>query len=419
MALVVEYTVFGIIMALVVGLGVYISLRGKASRRQTTAEVFLGSRSLRVLPLAASVAASLLSSTSFVTLTGHFYAYGFHQMWTFLMMIPAACVASHVFLPTMYELRLTSVFQYIRMRFHSSISLTACLIYAIVTPETNLFDNSDSRAVAPPSKKPAVPTPVLKAAAKNSQQSKKPQDSSSDPSCDNNASKPLPAKKRATARTTPKAHNGASSDKKAAAKRDESSSSDSSDEDEPQKTTSVTPRSAAIPPTTILKATPAKPQEDDSDSSPESEDNQPPKKVPKRDATSAKESLLQIVNQKTPVTSMICRATTQPASTSSRHERIDHSSHIQPFSSPYFNEAFLNLQPTPLAAPPDFAARHNDTGLSPTPLMAPVQATYDEEPCPEDPPVVADCIEDPEIAQEPLSPRHPRHHIRQPRWLDD
>ncbi|KAL1414378.1 hypothetical protein MTO96_030382 [Rhipicephalus appendiculatus] len=111
MALVVEYTVFGIIMALVVGLGVYISLRGKASRRQTTAEVFLGSRSLRILPLAASVAASLISSTSFVTLTGHFYAYGFHFMWSRLLTIPAACVASHVFLPTMYELRLTSVFQ--------------------------------------------------------------------------------------------------------------------------------------------------------------------------------------------------------------------------------------------------------------------------------------------------------------------
>ncbi|KAL1435128.1 hypothetical protein MTO96_011258 [Rhipicephalus appendiculatus] len=179
----------------------------------------------------------------------------------------------------------------------------------------------------PPSKKPAVPTPVLKAAAKNSQQSKKPQDSSSDPSCDNNVSKPLPAKKRATARTTPNAHNGASSDKKAAAKRDEFSSSDSSDEDEPQKTTSVTPRSAAVPPTTILKATPAKPQKDDSDSSTESEDDQPLKKIAKPEAASTKKTL-KIVNRKPPVTFVIRQGTAHPTSAYSRHV---HASPIKPF----------------------------------------------------------------------------------------
>ncbi|XP_049528635.1 sodium/iodide cotransporter-like [Dermacentor silvarum] len=133
MALLVEYLVFGIIMALNLCLGVYVSLRVKASRAQTTAEVFLGSRSLRFLPLAASVAASLISSISFVALTGHFYAYGFHFIWSRLLTIPAAPVASHVFLPVMYALRVTSVFQYFRMRFHSAISLTTCLIYILLT----------------------------------------------------------------------------------------------------------------------------------------------------------------------------------------------------------------------------------------------------------------------------------------------
>ncbi|KAH6927169.1 hypothetical protein HPB50_000132 [Hyalomma asiaticum] len=111
MALLAEYIVFGLLMSLTICLGVFVSLRGKASRSQTTAEIFLGNRSLRFLPLAASVAASLISSTSFVALTGHFYAYGFHFMYSRILTIPAASIASHVFLPAMYELRLTSVFQ--------------------------------------------------------------------------------------------------------------------------------------------------------------------------------------------------------------------------------------------------------------------------------------------------------------------
>ncbi|KAL1463862.1 hypothetical protein MTO96_027192 [Rhipicephalus appendiculatus] len=167
-----------------------------------------------------------------------------------------------------------------------------------VKPETNSFDSSDSEAVAPPSEKPAVPTPVLMAAAKEPQQSKKPQDSSSDHPSDNDASKPPPAKKRATVKTAPKAQNAASSAKKAAAKRDESSIS------EPQETMAVRPRSAATPPVVAPKATPAKPQKDDSDSSAESEDDQPPKKVAKPEAASAKKTL-KIVNRKPPVTFVI------------------------------------------------------------------------------------------------------------------
>ncbi|KAL1484105.1 hypothetical protein MTO96_050109, partial [Rhipicephalus appendiculatus] len=155
--------------------------------------------------------------------------------------------------------------------------------YKRAKPVTNSFGSSDSEAMAPPCKKPSVPTPVLKAAAKKPQQSKKSQDSSSDdPSSDNDASKPPPAKKRATVRTTPKAQNAASSAKKAAAKRDESSIPDSSGESEPQEMVA----------------------KDDSDSSPESGDDQPLKKVAKPEAASAKKTL-KIMNQKPPVTFVI------------------------------------------------------------------------------------------------------------------
>ncbi|XP_075553613.1 sodium-coupled monocarboxylate transporter 2-like [Dermacentor variabilis] len=133
MAQVAEYAVFGALMALNFGIGLYFSLRRKARSADTTAEVFLGSRALRSFPLAASVVASLISSTGLVGFTGHFYAYGFHLMWNGLNTIAVAPLVACLFLPVFYALRITSVFEYIRLRFNSAISLTACGSYLFLT----------------------------------------------------------------------------------------------------------------------------------------------------------------------------------------------------------------------------------------------------------------------------------------------
>ncbi|XP_050027153.2 sodium-coupled monocarboxylate transporter 2-like [Dermacentor andersoni] len=133
MAQATEYAVFGALMALNFGIGLYFSLRRKARSADTTAEVFLGSRALRSFPLAASVVASLISSTGLVGFTGHFYAYGFHLMWNGLNTIAVAPLVACLFLPVFYALRITSVFEYIRLRFNSAISLTACGSYLFLT----------------------------------------------------------------------------------------------------------------------------------------------------------------------------------------------------------------------------------------------------------------------------------------------
>lgn len=133
MSKVVEYAVLGIMMFLNLGLGLYFSMRKTTRSTNTMAEVFLGSRALRAVPLAASVVASLFSSTGLVGLTGHFYAYGFHQTWLCITAIAVAPLAGHLFLPVLYRLGITSVFEYIRMRFNSAISLTACATYIFLT----------------------------------------------------------------------------------------------------------------------------------------------------------------------------------------------------------------------------------------------------------------------------------------------
>ncbi|XP_070378941.1 sodium-coupled monocarboxylate transporter 1-like [Dermacentor albipictus] len=134
---VLEYVLFGVLVLANLSLGLWFSLRQKHCRQSgsnsAAVEVFLGSRTLMMLPLAASTVASILSSTGLVALPAHYYAYGWHVQWgavTPLLLFP---LATRVFVPVIYDLGVTSIFEYIRMRFNSAISFTACAIYIFLT----------------------------------------------------------------------------------------------------------------------------------------------------------------------------------------------------------------------------------------------------------------------------------------------
>lgn len=105
-----EYAVFFVLIGANLGLGLYFAFR-KRVRGITTEEVFLGSRTLSMFPLAISILASLMSSGSIVSVAGHFYAYGGHMTWSGLTVIIMLPFTAYVVLPVMYNLRITSVFQ--------------------------------------------------------------------------------------------------------------------------------------------------------------------------------------------------------------------------------------------------------------------------------------------------------------------
>ncbi|XP_075739341.1 sodium/iodide cotransporter-like [Rhipicephalus microplus] len=137
MAQVFEGTLFVTLVATNLALGLYFSLRNASSRRVDASarkmEVFLGSRALWYLPLAASSVASLFSSTGLIGFPAHFYAYGWHVLWLSLTPLLLFPLATHLFVPLLYKLGVTSIFEYLRLRFNASISLTACVIYIILT----------------------------------------------------------------------------------------------------------------------------------------------------------------------------------------------------------------------------------------------------------------------------------------------
>ncbi|XP_077539343.1 sodium-coupled monocarboxylate transporter 1-like [Haemaphysalis longicornis] len=132
----IEYVLFGTLVLGNFALGLYFSVRkppAGAASASTAEDVFLGSRLLKFLPLAASSVASLFSSTGLIAFPAHYYAYGMHVAWcavTALLYVP---LAMYVFAPVLYKSGVTSIFEYIRLRFNAVISLTTCVIYIFLT----------------------------------------------------------------------------------------------------------------------------------------------------------------------------------------------------------------------------------------------------------------------------------------------
>ncbi|CAN8019393.1 unnamed protein product, partial [Ixodes persulcatus] len=131
MVLATEYAVFGVLVATIYGVGFFVSF--KRASALTLDEVLLGGRNLKTLPLAVSVLASVTSSTGIISFTAHFYAYGMNLAWTIIAVFAMIPVTVRIIIPVLYPLKVTSVFEYLRARFGSKISLTACIMYFIIT----------------------------------------------------------------------------------------------------------------------------------------------------------------------------------------------------------------------------------------------------------------------------------------------
>ncbi|KAL1470566.1 hypothetical protein MTO96_024138 [Rhipicephalus appendiculatus] len=92
-------------------------------------EVFLGGRSIPSWPLAISLLASVATGVGVVSHSAHQYAYGFNFAWNVAAIAMTTPCIVYFFLPVLYELKVTSVFQYLRMRFGNSVGISACVMY--------------------------------------------------------------------------------------------------------------------------------------------------------------------------------------------------------------------------------------------------------------------------------------------------
>ncbi|KAL1477013.1 hypothetical protein MTO96_017878 [Rhipicephalus appendiculatus] len=138
-----ECAVFGVLTALGYLVGIYFSIARR--RKQITSsenervaaelEAFLGGRRLPGIALAVSVLASAVNGMNIVAVAGHYYAYGFHLMWTVVWIPVVGAFVASTLVPLLYGLRVSTVFQ-VFISFYSSASgpFAGLMLLAISSP---------------------------------------------------------------------------------------------------------------------------------------------------------------------------------------------------------------------------------------------------------------------------------------------
>ncbi|XP_063614505.1 sodium-dependent multivitamin transporter-like [Penaeus indicus] len=125
-----DYVVFGGMLVLSLAIGIFYAVR---SRKKANDEFLLGGRSLSCFPVSMSLVASYISAI--LVLGGPAEAYYHSVQWWVIcagqISVPLAAV---VFMPFFYELKLTSVYEYLELRYSSrAVRLVAGGLFILQT----------------------------------------------------------------------------------------------------------------------------------------------------------------------------------------------------------------------------------------------------------------------------------------------
>ncbi|RXG60461.1 Sodium-coupled monocarboxylate transporter 1 [Armadillidium vulgare] len=112
---IVDYCVFAGMLVFSGAIGLYTSYIGNKSPE----EFLMGNRSFKPMPVAMSLLTSFVSSISLLGYSGEVYAYGAQISMFVLGVILAILFSMYFALPVLYPLKLTSVTEYVELRFKS------------------------------------------------------------------------------------------------------------------------------------------------------------------------------------------------------------------------------------------------------------------------------------------------------------
>uniref|UniRef100_A0A915J7G9 Sodium-coupled monocarboxylate transporter 1 n=1 Tax=Romanomermis culicivorax TaxID=13658 RepID=A0A915J7G9_ROMCU len=114
-----DYVVFVAILVSSAAVGFYHACRG--GRQRTNREFLMADRNMPVFPVAMSLMATILSAISILGLTSELYFYG-TMYWTIILAyLISITLSSTIVLPILYDLKLTSAYEYLEIRFHKSV----------------------------------------------------------------------------------------------------------------------------------------------------------------------------------------------------------------------------------------------------------------------------------------------------------
>ncbi|XP_030845995.1 sodium-coupled monocarboxylate transporter 1 [Strongylocentrotus purpuratus] len=126
-----DYVVFAIMLLLSASIGIYSALSG--GRQRTAEEFFLGDRKMGIVPVAMSVVVSFISAISVIGTPGEIYMYDTMFAWSLLSYTVGNFIVIRLFIPIFFRLRITSVYEYLEMRFNRTVRTICTIIFSFQT----------------------------------------------------------------------------------------------------------------------------------------------------------------------------------------------------------------------------------------------------------------------------------------------
>ena len=114
-----DYCVFGAVLLISLGIGLYHALSG--GKQKTKGEYLMGNHQMSLLPVSISILVSIVSSNTILGVSAEMYHYGIDHFFSIIGSIAACVVTALTFVPLLYPLKLTSCYEYLELRFRSPL----------------------------------------------------------------------------------------------------------------------------------------------------------------------------------------------------------------------------------------------------------------------------------------------------------
>ncbi|XP_058817417.1 sodium-coupled monocarboxylate transporter 1-like [Topomyia yanbarensis] len=137
----VDYLVFSVMLLICIAIGIFFGLKdhnrrqkGRTARRNSEAlDYLVGGRKLKTFPVAMSLVASWISGIALIGASTETYLYGIQFGYIFMGIILMALSMNFLFIPIFHGLQITSVYEYLHLRFDKRVRLLGSVLFTVAT----------------------------------------------------------------------------------------------------------------------------------------------------------------------------------------------------------------------------------------------------------------------------------------------
>lgn len=126
---VLDYIIFAALLCFSASIGLFYAIKDR--RKNNTKDFLLAGGNMSAIPVGLSLLASFMSAITLLGTPAEMYQYTTMYWWIGLGYFFTILAATHIYIPIFYNLRVTSSYEYLELRFGKPTRTTASLIYVV------------------------------------------------------------------------------------------------------------------------------------------------------------------------------------------------------------------------------------------------------------------------------------------------